>query len=398
MRRSILLAAAVLVTLPVGAGLAGGHGSRGPSKPRVLGPRKTSTNLVRYRFVSRERGLPVSAIRFRCAVDSPRLHACARRYRVKLGVGTHVLRVRALDRKRRKSPLATVHVTITTPFPPGAQVTATIALGEAADPNWIAADATNVWVHAYEHVLRVDPAKNAVSARITTPFIHYGYMAAGAGSIWQADFDGNTLLRIDPATNAVVATIPLGNDAAPEGVGVGAGAVWVAEHHRGSVVRIDPATNAIVATISVGPSGSDGPEELAAGPSGVWVNVISANKIVHIDPTTNIVVGSVSESGQPILDGSNVWVETGSGVDRIDPVSGQVAAHVATPSPNAWGTAGLGAVWLTTAAGLARVDEASNSLVGLLKGVPKGDLAITAGSIWLASYGNGKLLRLEPVG
>ena len=83
---------------------------------------------------------------------------------------------------------------------------------------------------------------------------------------------------------------------------------------------------------------------------------------------------------------------------RIDPATAQVVAHVAIPAPNAWGAAGLGSVWVTTNAGLVRVDEASNQLVGVLPNVPKGDLAVTAGSVWLAGYGNARLLRLQPVG
>lgn len=398
MRRSMLLViAAVLIAAPAGAGLAG-QAQAGPSTPRVVGPRSTSDQAPVYRFSSHERGVAAGAIHFRCAVDSTKLHACLRRYRAHLAVGRHVLRVRGVDRKGRKSALARIAITVTAPFAPGAQVIATVGMPQVADPEWIAADASNVWVHTNDQVVRVSPASNTITARVPTPYLQYGYTVSGAGAVWQAFFEDDSLLRINPATNAVVATIPLGTDAAPEGVAVAGGSVWVAEHHQGAVVRIDPATNTVITTVGVGPTGADGPLEMTAGATGLWVNVPNENRVVHIDPATNAVVGFVAESGQPIADGTNVWVETGSGIDRIDPATGQIAAHISTPSPNAWGAAGLGSVWVTTTKGLARIDEATNHLVGLLPNVPKGDLAVTAGSVWLAGYGDAKLLRLQPVG
>jgi hypothetical protein len=46
--------------------------------------------------------------------------------------------------------------------------------------------------------------------------------------------------------------------------------------------------------------------------------------------------------------------------------------------------------------GLVRVDEVTNGR-GLASESPEGDLAITAGSIWLAGCGDAKLLRFSPV-
>jgi streptogramin lyase len=396
MRRSTLLVVAVaLLVLPAAAGLAGGKTGR-PSNPRVSGPRNTTNQSPVYRFSARERGVPSTAIRFRCGVDSAPLQACARRYHAHLTVGSHVLAVLAVDRKGRKSHTVRVRITVTKPLPAGAQVVATIQMPERADPAWIAADASNVWVHQPDHVVRVSTSSNTIVAQISTPSIQYGYMATGAGAVWQANFAGASLLRIDPTTNTVAATIPLGGE--PEGVAVTDGAIWVAEHAEGTVLRIDPTTNAIVKTINVGPAGSSGPLEMTAGAAAVWVNVPNENRVVHIDPSTNTVAGYVDESGQPIVDGTSVWIETGSGLDRIDPATDKVITHIALPGPNAWGAAGLGSVWVTTAFGLARVDEATNRLVGLLPNMPTADIAVTAGSVWLAAYGDTRLLRVKPVG
>jgi len=157
--------------------------------------------------------------------------------------------------------------------------------------------------------------------------------------------------------------------------------------------------------VTVGPAGGGGPLEMAAGATGIWVNVPNENELVHIDPSTNAVVCSVAESGQPILDGTSVWVENGNGVDRVDPATCGIVASVDLATtlsgfkqPTAWGTAGFGSVWLPTNLGLARIDETTGRLIGLLRKVPNGDLAITADSIWSAGYGNAKLLRILPEG
>jgi virginiamycin B lyase len=399
MRRATLPVLVIaLLALPAGAGLARGHTAR-PSRPHVSGPRKTTNQSPVYRFSAREPGVRPAAIHFRCAVDSPDLQACPHRYHAHLAVGAHTLSVQAVDRKGRQSRVAHVHVTVTQPLPPGGKIVATIHLPARADPAWIAADANNVWVHNPGNVVRVSPASNTIAALIPTPPIDYGYLASGAGAVWQAYFGDNSLLRIDPSTNKVVATIPLGDGAAPEGVAIADGAVWVAEHHQGAVVRIDPATNTVVATVDVGPTGADGPLEMTAGATGIWVNVPNENRVVHIDPATNSVVGFVGESGQPIVDGTSVWVETSTGLDRIDPTTEQVTAHVALPGPNAWGAAGMGSVWVTTAEGLARVDEATNKLIGLLPDVMiNADIAVTADSVWLTYYGDNRLVRVQPVG
>ena len=370
-----------------------------PSNPRVSGPRKTTNQSPVYRFSARERGVPSTAIHFHCAVDSAPLHACGRRYHANLTVGSHVLAVLAVDRKGRKSQLVRVRITITKRLGQGAQVVAKIQLPASVDPQWIAADASSVYVHSPSQVVRVSTASNTIVAQIPTPPFQYGYMASGAGAVWEADFDADTLLRIDPSTNKVIATIDLPN-AGPSGVAIADGSVWVAEHELGTVVRIDPATNAIVATVTVGPAGNNGPTDMAGGPTGIWVNVPNANRVVHIDTSTNSVAGSVGESGQPIVDGSSVWVENLNGLDRIDPATAKVIARIITPAPNPepWGAAGLGSVWVTSYAGLVRVDEASNQSVGLLPNVPKGDLAISDGSVWLAAYEAPTLLRIQPLG
>jgi len=65
-----------------------------------------------YRFVAHERGVPAARMRFRCSFDRPRLHRCRARYRQRLALGRHVLRVRAVDPAGRQSRLTRVVVRI----------------------------------------------------------------------------------------------------------------------------------------------------------------------------------------------------------------------------------------------------------------------------------------------
>lgn len=281
------------------------------------------------------------------------------------------------------------------PQPPGASVQASIELGKGLDPLWLAATDDSVWVHDENGLVRIDPATNSIVARVATPPTGYGYVAVGEGAVWQTSFETNSLFRIDPASNRVVATIPLGEDTNPEGVGVTPGAIWVALYHQGTVARIDPATNEVVARIQVGPAGGRGPLKLAAGPAGVWVDVPNISSVVHIDPQTNAVVGKVSPGGVPVMDGTAVWVVGAASVDRIDPTSHRAVATTRLAALAADGAAGLGSVWVTTATGLARIDQSTSKVVGQL-GIKKGDVAVGAGSVWVAQYGTGRLLRLAP--
>ena len=311
--------------------------------------------------------------------------------------------VRKIHGKRRRVRIC--HKVKPKPLPPGARLLAAIPLGSGADPKELAVDENGVWVldSFNGEVIRVDPASNAVVARIRTSPISFGSVAVGGGAVWNSSFAENGVLRIDEGTNQLAATMPFAEqDAGPWGVGYASGSVWVAMHHLGSVVRIDPATNSIVASIDISPAGVDGPAELAAGETGIWIRVYKTAEVVHVDPATNAVVGRVQESGPPILDGSSVWIERPFSVDLVDPVASRVVKKVALPQTlgnrGGYGAAGLGSVWIPTKSGLARVDESKKKLVGLLKGVPSGSFmaAVGSGSIWVTIPDRGLLLRYAP--
>ena len=80
--------------------------SRSPSKPKVA-----RTGMT-FRFSAKDRGTPTRRLRFRCAIDSKRLHACGSRLRVRLPVRRHVLRVRAVDPAGNESAVKTVRFAV----------------------------------------------------------------------------------------------------------------------------------------------------------------------------------------------------------------------------------------------------------------------------------------------
>src|SRR3954468_16643297 len=174
-----------------------------PTAPVVAGPRATQNARPTYRFSSHEPGGPAAKLRFRCSFDRPKLHACGRRYRQRLTVGRHLLRVQAVDPAGRRSRVTKVRVRILR------------RAGRA--------------IHVGGH-----------------PFS----LADADGSVWVANFLSGTVQRIDPATNRVVATVRIGGQ--PYGLAVAPGAVWVGNNAREDVARIDTATNAVVGRVTVG--------------------------------------------------------------------------------------------------------------------------------------------------
>jgi hypothetical protein len=80
--------------------------SRRPSKPKVV--RKGTT----FRFSAKDRGTPTKRLKFRCAIDSKRLHACGSRLRARLPARRHVLRVRAVDPAGNESDVKIVRFNV----------------------------------------------------------------------------------------------------------------------------------------------------------------------------------------------------------------------------------------------------------------------------------------------
>ena len=105
-------------------------------------------------------------------------------------------------------------------------------------------------------------------------------VASSGGDIWVAArynlacppcrLGRGVAVRIARDTGSVKATIPVGNT--PVGIAIGAGAVWVANADGNSVTRIDPRTDTVTATIPIG----NRPVAIASGGGAVWVSTLPA--------------------------------------------------------------------------------------------------------------------------
>jgi virginiamycin B lyase len=275
-----------------------------------------------------------------------------------------------------------------------------IQVGEPAAPRWFAADGQSLWVHEPTSLVRVDLATSAVTGTAPLNAMQYGYVATGAGAVWQTDWANDVLVKIDPVTGKTLASIPVGS--APSGVAVTEGSVWVADQHSGTVSRIDPATNKVIATIALGPVEDSGPQIMAAGPGGVWVGLQNTGENVRIDAATNTVGLRVPLDGPVASDGTQVWIgaDEGNGraaVVRVDPATGKAITTVELETGDPCGMAvGLGSVWVADG-GLTRIDEATGRIVGRLDlGGDCGNVTVAGGAVWVTADGQPYVLRISP--
>jgi YVTN family beta-propeller protein len=251
-------------------------------------------------------------------------------------------------------------------------------------------------------LLRIDPARNAVVARIKVGPPEAA--AAGDGAVWLSNRWDNTVTRVDPATNTVTATIRVGQQ--PEGIAVSPGAVWVANAGGPSVSRIDPATNRVVATIRVGPKGDCCADHTSviASPSAVWIALTNGQSIVRVDPARNSVVATTrvgySPCGFLAADETGVWSASGCGggdmVARVDSRTNRVTTNLAEVDPVGIEVA-FGSVWVALEGGsIDQIDPHSGRLVARLHilGLPL-RLGVGFGSVWV-NDDYGRVLRIKP--
>ncbi len=147
-------------------------------------------------------------------------------------------------------------------------------------------------------------------------------LATGVGAVWALASKGQTspdvLVRIDPATNQVLATIPLQGE--PWHVAAADGAVWVGSPRSSTLQRIDAATNEMTGQIQLP---GDDVTAMAADDQAVWVEVIQDRSdqgqpnlasLVQVDPSTNKVVATIPLEGltgyddEIAIGAGSVWV------------------------------------------------------------------------------------------
>lgn len=372
-----------------------GHRAARPSKPRIVGARRTTDRTPTFRFVSHEAGLGPRAIRFRCAVDRTRLHRCASRYTPRLGIGSHTLRARAIDPAGRLSPTSSARVSVVRPL---ARADQTIRVGQ--DPYNVAEGFGSVWITVSGGLVRLNPATGSIVAHIDVGGRPWG-VATGGGAVWIANETDGTISRIDPNTNALVWRARLDQDPLPStnpvGVAYGGGSVWAADNGSDKAWRLDPTTGAILGVTHVG----DSHEFVGFGEGRIWI--ASENGTVgRLDPVSGNVDKLIQAGNDADFLGfspGSVWV-TNYRTDllyRLDP-SGAVTARYPIGT-GAQGVAFDGAsLWVAMydRGQVVRVDSSTGKVQRRVRiGVKPRGLAVAGGSVWVANSRSGTVSRIR---
>jgi DNA-binding SARP family transcriptional activator/streptogramin lyase len=267
---------------------------------------------------------------------------------------------------------------------------------------------------AGDSVAVVDPGTDTIVGQIRVGGRPVG-PAVGEAAVWVGNRDDNTLLRIDPRSLDVVETIGLG--VTPTDVEVGAGGVWVLSDS--ALLRIDPAINDVVETF-LRTSGQERWTNMEVGANAVYVcrcAPIPRSTVARVDPVTgDVTYLRVGPVGQIAYGQGALWALTGYEADTIKRINPETNAVVASISLERIGethgyrpriVVGEGAIWLASKQSLWRIDPATNRFLGSISlgmtaegsvaaGKAEGSVAAGYGAVWVASFGDGRLLRVDP--
>jgi sugar lactone lactonase YvrE len=379
--------------------------SAGPPAPTVSGPRRTTSQEPTFVFRS------PGATRFVCAFDSTPLHGCPSSFSEWLTVGSHRLRVQAVN---RAGSSRVVQVPVRVVSPSGLYAAARIKVGDGAGVP--AVDARAVWVPNTRAgtLSRVDAVTGRVVATIKlgTPPRVQGYLdaaVAAGGSIWVARDAGGEVDRIDPATNRIAARIKV--ESRPGGLAMGGGYVWAFHFEGNTVTRIDAATGAKKAFTVAGALGTG----IAYAGGAAWLLTEKPSLLIKLDPETGDVQAKVPvDPRAPAKHGlvDTWWVAAGGGslwvvnanydrVTRVDAARAKVVTSIAVPVEIPFGAVvGKGAVWVAGAGKVVRIDPATNRVIGTVTLSVRSAPVFTQVSfgpagLWATDYDAGRLYRLH---
>jgi ABC-type transport system substrate-binding protein/DNA-binding SARP family transcriptional activator/DNA-binding beta-propeller fold protein YncE len=228
-------------------------------------------------------------------------------------------------------------------------------------------------------------------------------ITSGAGSLWVANFDDQTVTRVDLASRRAVRAISIG--AAPTGLAATSSAVWVTDG-GGDLSKIDPSYNQLsgtkrLAAATAGFYGASAPRPTLSAFGSIWV-VDPDGYVSRVDRGSLRRVASVDVGNDPsaIAAGAgSVWVANNSDgtVIRIDPKT-----LLTTTIPVGHGPTGVAlnseGAWIANAGDdtVVRLNTETNAVVGTTR-VGDGPIALlaTPNAVWVANR-EGTVMRLDP--
>ena len=231
-------------------------------------------------------------------------------------------------------------------------------------------------------------------------------VAAGAGYIWVANRDDDTVTQIAPRARRVVSTTSPGVSVA--GLAADRQGVWIGDIRRTRLVRLDPGFRSVVQSVRCAPS-SDGFGQLGANPMAIGYGAVwtgrSYGAVARVDATSHEVTARISVGNDPsaIAAGAGgVWITDADDntVTRLDPAS--AGAAIATISVGQGPTAvaaGEGAVWVANTQDdtVSRIDPRSSTVTHTIPvGRRPTGVAVGEGAVWVANSLSGTLDRIDP--
>lgn len=275
------------------------------------------------------------------------------------------------------------------------------------DADWLAIGFGSVWVTVAKNneVVRVDPVRNVVQARIAVDKEPCYGIGIGVDRVWVLNCQGKTLTRINPKTNVVDMRVPVKIDDSGEGsIAVDDRYVWYASNedgHSATLSQVEVKTGRKLKGIPVGKD--TGVVKLAFGV--VWAVSSGEGNVYRVNPATRNVTAmiTVAEGPRFTTDGAGaLWVLTQSdgNVTRIDPATNKVVAVIPVHVPGKGGEIcyGGGFIWVTMdGTPVTRIDPATNKVIDQYGNYPKADaIRYGFGAIWVSDHGKGELWRVDP--
>ena len=230
--------------------------------------------------------------------------------------------------------------------------------------------------------------------------------AAGIVAAWSGrespatSVAANSIVALDPS-GGIAATVPVG--ARPAAIASGAGALWVANLDDESVTRVDGAAQEAVLSVPIG----DTPSGIAATRTAVWVTD-GSGRVSKIDPRydrrafvrpLSASIGFFGGTARPVLAAfGSIWIVSPDGVVlKVDRGSARVVDFVAVGNVPSAIAAGAGSVWVTNSADgtVTRIDPATL----LPRTIPVGNgpaaVAVNATGAWVANAGDNAVVRVD---
>ncbi|HEY6251644.1 MAG TPA: hypothetical protein VI685_16930 [Candidatus Angelobacter sp.] len=284
-------------------------------------------------------------------------------------------------------------------------VSARIQIG--GDPDWLAIGFGSVWVSVPKtnEVVRIDPRRNVVKARITVDQEPCYGIGIGRSWVWVLNCKSQTLTRIDPEKEKVDLTVPV--SIAPEGEGsiaVDDSGVWFVgneDGHSSTLVHVEQLHGNMLRKIPIGAESA----VVTLGFGSVWVTSSGENRVYRVDPETGNIVAKIPVAAKPrftTIGAGSVWVlsQSDGSVSRINPATNTVQSVTNAGVPGEGGDiAGGGSYIWVSAAGvpLIRIFPQSAKVADEYNNYRGAD-AIRFGfnSVWISDHGKGNVWRIDP--